>query len=404
MDDFFTRWNLNEEAQEAFIALDPQMQQDIMTQFSPRDTSRDVNAVFHCFLKSRTMLLGANMTQRHEHHEEFFEKWSLNEKSQQILLSLPPSAQMDVMQKFQPRDITRDCNPLFICFAKGAAKFASSQGPISRGSEHCAPATPEAVQTFCDTWNLNETAVQFLASIPPKTQTDVMDNFQPRDTSRDVNNVFLSFAQSRVGAAPAGKMRGVSSVSSNELMAKWNLKPSAMLEFSKLSPEVQGLVASDFAPRDLSRDVTGCFIAFCRSRAAFNFVDKWALNSESITMFNQLSAEKQQEVLQTFSPKDTSRDVNNVFKSFLASRANGMPTPSGNAFAPAGGASRKRPLDKLAVFCEEWRLKPQNIELLERMTPDQQANVMLKFRPRDASRDCNSIFARFCSSFTGEAL
>eukprot|EP00397_Hematodinium_sp_SG-2012_P049384 GEMP01056932.1.p1 GENE.GEMP01056932.1~~GEMP01056932.1.p1 ORF type:complete len:436 (-),score=86.72 GEMP01056932.1:141-1448(-) len=434
MEEFFQRWNLNEASQEAFNTLDMGMQNEIMELFAPRDTSRDANGLFMSFVRSRSSgalppnAAGNEMFEKQAHHEDFFNTWNLHAKSQQALLSLPPSTQADVMLKFQPRDTSRDVNPLFLSFVRGSTGFGPNQQPQvpvrspgfvqpiaatheakHNSVEDLVPATPESVQSFCMTWNLNEEAVEFLEPLMPKTQTDIMDNFHPRDTSRDVNRIFLSFARSRACmTAPvkqiqrnvAGGIRptqgGGGVVSRGDLQRKWNLNHASLAEFDRLHPVAQQRIIAEFNPRDTSRDANSCFVSFCKSRAAFIFAEKWNLNPESIQMFNELSAEKQQEVLRTFSPRDTSRDVNNVFKSYVTSRLNPAPAAgiAGNTL------SRKRPLDKLTVFVEEWKLKPHNVELIDSLSPEHQAEVMMKFRPRDASRDCNSIFAKFVMSMT----
>eukprot|EP00397_Hematodinium_sp_SG-2012_P038585 GEMP01041996.1.p1 GENE.GEMP01041996.1~~GEMP01041996.1.p1 ORF type:complete len:422 (+),score=95.28 GEMP01041996.1:54-1319(+) len=416
MEEFLAKWELNEESQEAFQTLELEMQNDIMETFAPRDTSRDVNSLFMSFVRSRSR---NKALPEAEHHTEFFEKWKLNTKSQQVLLSLPASTQEEIMTKFQPRDTENDCNPVFLSFVKNRAGGFSTnnQQPeptfrfkraIAIGAartdgapaEDVIPADPETVQAFCTKWDLNEEAVEFLESLDPQKQTDVMDHFEPRDTSRDVNRIFLSFVRSRTGAVPrlvqpkgAHQKIAIQSgvMSRAALKQKWNLNHTALADFDQLSQVAQQRVMTEFNPRDTSRDVNSCFVSFCKSRAALIFAETWNLSNEAIQVFNDLPADLQHEVLRGFTPRDTSRDVNNVFMSYVRSRQNSS-TNVGQK------TSRKRPLDKVSVFVEEWRLQPENVELLESLCAEDQAEVMTRFRPRDASRDCNAIFAKFVAS------
>jgi len=354
--------------------------------------------------------------------DDFVERWQLNENSQNLLLDLSPQSQLDVIDAFAPRDTSRDVNGLFISFVKSRTKTLTpsslgAQPPrtIIPASVPRGPVEPQIteveVNKFVNTWNLNEVSEKFLVAIPGQIQRDIIEKFNPRDTERDMNGVFLSYAKSRlskdkggsdlinvghVGFPPQGPriLTGApvkipprnAFVSRNDLARKWNLNHLALQVFDSLQTDVQNRVAKEFAPRDISRDVNSVFIAFCRSRAAIAFVDRWQLNEESCTLFSSMEPETQQVCLAGFAPRDTSRDVNAVFQAYVRSRQNA---------GSADTRGTKRELDVISAFVQQWRLKPDNADLLESLEPELQKEVIAKFSPRDTSRDCNAVFAKF---------
>lgn len=357
--------------------------------------------------------------------DDFVERWQLNENSQTLLLDLPPQSQLDLIDAFAPRDASRDVNGLFTSFVKSRAKTLKPSPldtlsprklfPVSVPQGRVEPQISEVeVNKFVNTWNLNEVSEKFLVAIPGQIQRDIIEKFNPRDTERDMNGVFLSYAKSRLSKDKGGSDLinvghvGLPShaprmltgppvkipprnafVSRNDLARKWNLNHLALQVFDSLQTDVQNRVAKEFAPRDISRDVNSVFIAFCRSRAAIQFVDRWQLNEESCKLFSSMEPEIQQVCLAGFAPRDTSRDVNAVFQAYVRSRQN-----------PGSGDTRgkKRELDVndvTSAFVQQWRLKPENADLLESLEPELQKEVIAKFSPRDTSRDCNAVFAKF---------
>lgn len=359
--------------------------------------------------------------------EDFIDRWQINEINQNILLDLSPQSQIDVIDAFAPRDTSRDVNGLFASFLRSRTKTMAPSPlgvqsprkliPVSVPRGPVEPQITEVeVNKFVNTWNLNEVSEKFLVAIPGQIQRDIIEKFNPRDTERDMNPVFLSYAKSRLSKDKGGSdlinVRHVSNhhhhatipapgmlavapvkipprnsfVSRNDLARKWNLNHLALQVFDSLQTDVQNRVAKEFAPRDTSRDVNSVFIAFCRSRDAIAFVDRWQLNEESCKLFSSMEPETQQICLAGFAPRDTSRDVNAVFQAYVRSRQN---AGSGDA------RGTKRELDVISAFVQQWRLKPDNADLLESLEPELQREVIAKFSPRDTSRDCNAVFAKF---------
>merc|ERR1719164_306490 len=113
------------------------------------------------------------------------------------------------MTDFAPRDTSTDVSNVFMKFcqhaSKGKGKGAMVGGPIVPLS---APqAANPGINNFLATWGLNEDSRGVLLALTPDCQLRVMQQFAPKDTSRDVNNVFMKFAQS-LGQAACGMAAG----------------------------------------------------------------------------------------------------------------------------------------------------------------------------------------------------
>jgi hypothetical protein len=103
-------------------------------------------------------------------------------------------------------------------------------------------------------------------------------------------------------------------------------------------------------------------------------------------IFKKSNNDIQQLMMTTFSPRDTSRDVNSVFQSYVRSRQNS---------ANENGRGVKRQLDDVPAFVHKWQLRGENAAFLEGQDPEIAKEIMDKFNPRDTSRDCNAVFAKF---------
>merc|ERR1719476_7086 len=123
--EFIQRWALHPESQSVLLSLDPLKQLQVMSEFRPRDTSRDVNALFIKFAQGIAEK-GSGMNVL----TAFLSKWQLNTESQSILMAMDPEMQAKVMREFAPRDLSRDCNALFLKFASGVAQGVS-RGPAA---------------------------------------------------------------------------------------------------------------------------------------------------------------------------------------------------------------------------------------------------------------------------------
>merc|ERR1712146_355666 len=88
----------------------------------------------------------------------------------------------------------------------------------------------------------------------PELQVKVMADFNPLDSSRDWNGIFLKFVEGIESASGA-------SGEIERFVVKWNLGDAAVRALHNLRP-AKLRVMKEFAPRDTDRDANGIFLRF----------------------------------------------------------------------------------------------------------------------------------------------
>lgn len=332
MGEFVTKWRLTDETQQFLSSLLPEVQQKVVSDFAPRDADRDANAILTKFARGISQAYQGN-----EEAQGFIAKWSLNAEASQLLMSLDGAAKIKIMNEFAPRDATSDANNIFIRFAQGVAGKSGGkggfkgapapfkggggkgfnkgyQGPVQPGLQmwqqqqnqqrfapapvalqHHAPVAMQyrqagAIQSqylndpvllqFAARWNLQDEAQRVLASLGAQAQQKVLQEFSPRDASRDANGIFIKFANGISQNVPQMQRQPAfhqqpqmqkqfhdSSEGEAAYLARWRLGDEAQTAFYGLLPDQQQKVMQEFSPRDTSSDANNIFIRFCQGVA-----------------------------------------------------------------------------------------------------------------------------------------
>jgi hypothetical protein len=310
---------------------------------------------------------------------EFVARWKLEDSSQQLLGSLPLDVQRKIIMEFSPRDPERDANAIFVKFARG----------VSQGFQGT-----EEMQEFIKRWSLGPEASQLISRLNPMKRSKVMREFNPRDATTDVNNIFIRFAHgvSDGKGKSAGKGKGKVSQQQWGPIPAYNAgQPQAFVPYHQRPPASDPMVAQ--------------------------FIATWQLAPGAQDYLQSLPPMAQQKIIQEFSPRDTSRDANGIFMKF----AMGVAQNSGLSGAMSGGISggiggggvaggffqqapvQQQPMhtpvhpNEAQGFLDQWRLGVEAQNTFYGLLPNQQQRVMTEFCPRDASSDCNNIFLKFCN-------
>jgi len=243
MNTFQAKWKLSRDSIQALMEMDVQKQADIIASFCPHDVSRDLNAVFRSFLNSRRgpqfarapsgwpaeasypSSLAQGYGNEYESQQDikgggdrievFRQRWGLDQASLNFMRQIPPEVAEDIMASFMPKDLNRDCNGIFMSFARSRLSgqripdptLAQGAGGRSIGGSKPMffnPDKPEDEAQFIEMWALNQNSIAMLKEVPPHLKLMVMNEFKPHDVSRDVNSVFVSFLKSRGAAAGGG--------------------------------------------------------------------------------------------------------------------------------------------------------------------------------------------------------
>jgi len=191
---------------------------------------------------------------------QFIECWKLNEENAAYLRQLPDDIKKDCLRNFVAGKEIRDVNKRFIAFAKSRVNYAqkdSTQQDSGAGAEKkgAASVRPDVV-AFCKKWKMGEKSSQILNQLPPKLFEDVANNFDPRRTPRNPDNLISSFTQSRVARyIPQFAEDNTLGEASDAIVFMESLKPSFLLD-----------VMCNYKPREEPRNAVAMFIAFASGR------------------------------------------------------------------------------------------------------------------------------------------
>mmetsp|Transcript_37698 Transcript_37698/g.56942 ORF Transcript_37698/g.56942 Transcript_37698/m.56942 type:complete len:445 (+) Transcript_37698:146-1480(+) len=421
IDSFVTKWGLDDSSQILLLQLTDDVQEKVLKHFSPKPGTRDVNRLFHGFVKSQEakgagkgsafgaapqpqVLTPEDQAMNEGEVLAFVAQWGLDESAQTILLGLPRHTQMRMLTEFQPKPGTRDPNRLFHGFLKslqnpgaaaGAHGFAPSYGKggpavirpphlaprAGKGSIWGAPAAGgglsqgdlAAIQAFATQWGLDELAHQKLRELPPHSQARVLAEFAPRPGTRDVNRLFHGFLKSMVqpGGGKGGK--GAVHQAAHEISISRGMPP-------------------DGGPMDSGRVHT-----FCQT---------WGLDESSFNAMLALDASVQAQIVRDFSPKAHTNDVNRLFHGFIKSvqmkNGGGMftavpPAAPAKRFIPSGTGEPPMP-EEISLFIQTWGLDESCSAALEVLPPEVQRQVVDSFSPKPGTRDPKSLFHGYLRS------
>jgi len=215
--------------------------------------------------------------------QEFVRRHHLGDVSQMLLESLSqhhPQVLDRLILEYHQTDITRDPNEAFV-----------------------AQWQPRAIKSLQERYGLNPESIAFFKTMDITLQAAVVKEFSPRDTTviNDMNSLFGSFMRSRVRTAQAAAVAAMEQFSSS-------IYGEAGLDGGLGVP---GVMPTTIGTTEVSRkrpldSVSG-------------FITQWNLSTISEDLMRNLTPMQQAEVIERFAPKHNTRDVDALFKKFVAS-------------------------------------------------------------------------------------
>jgi len=327
---------------------------------------------------------------------EFARKWDLNDEAQDALLSLDEDTRRNVMADFDPREGTRSFSDLFCGFVKSRKhpKPERSSGGIRFAAMDIQPGDLDNLiadsHDLVLKFSLNPENQGLLAACPFEAQEKICVDFNPKDTNKDVNQLFRSFVTSRLQALrpeereidPGHKEESlrIDDPALEDFFEKHGIGHDAQRRMLKLPRHAQEAIMHDFEPRDATKDRHALFVSFLKSRevTAFSrgagaglgvsvrpsstgdrierefrrkdpideethhrivdFAVKWNLSNESQNFLLDIPHNILMSVLEDFSPREDARDIDSMLQAFVKSRLNGPNGP--------GGSNRARVYDR----------------------------------------------------------
>lgn len=386
--EFIDAWQLNEDSQETIFSFDPEVCQQVLEEFAPKNAEgRDVNGKFITFALSVNKAGRNKGKGKGKSIIQFVNDWGLNEDAQNALFMLSPTGMTELLHSFAPQNAEgRDVNGKFISFASSILKASwkgkgqgKTQGPSfgqkglplgSKGSTLMRPSVTVAEVAWAPQGK----------SVLGKGKGAVAPWQSGKSASKGAPHAWqsggstsgfgaLGFAapwqsgkSAPVSAAPvskgwsapaftsaSGKGKKGTSLSVLEIISEWGLNQDSQDTLFNLPPESAASVLNEFAPKNAEgRDVNGKFIQFARGignstkgmgkRSVAEFVVEWSLNEDAQAALFNCNPDAMRDTVMSFAPKSAEgRDVNGKFIMFatsVAKRCGGKGGQGKNHFSP----------------------------------------------------------------------
>jgi hypothetical protein len=271
---------------------------------------------------------------------QFLRTWQLDSECESMMLQAPISVQREMMSTFSPKAETRDVKRLFIGFLKSISRSspqaqawdsprypqyaAPAAGHSSSWSPSVAwepPVAAHELHDFGQSWGLDAECVAALLGQPTEVQRAVLERFRPKETTRDVKRLFMSFLTSLTsgGKGSAGTKGGPVGAGHYAAHTKgyggkgsWSAKG----QYQPMAHSIGAPQARSALKRPADYQDSGSPPS---ESELTSFIETWGIDDKCIEMLIQQSGTIQRHVIERFQPKQDTKDVSNLFMGFLKS-------------------------------------------------------------------------------------
>mmetsp|Transcript_51376 Transcript_51376/g.94973 ORF Transcript_51376/g.94973 Transcript_51376/m.94973 type:complete len:528 (+) Transcript_51376:88-1671(+) len=277
--EFIATWGLNDGCADILRSLDDLTRQKVMTEFSPRDGTHNIEGKFNAFVRSLNASAGAGPQDRPSAEDlaeiapelgDFCAKWNLDTAGVAWLHSLPVEVLKVVLVQFEPKEDTQNTIGKLKAFARSVqARLPAMNAAIAtapwheNGNARADPIGADLV-TFAQQWSLDEATVQQLRAYPADVQATVVKNFHPKGEIHNINGKCLAFARS-IGMGTQHQQKHYGNTAVDGFCNWWQLDDSTRAFMWTLSEDVRRTVMQQFDPAPGTRDIAGRLKQFARS-------------------------------------------------------------------------------------------------------------------------------------------
>jgi len=376
INDFAQHWSLDDSAISWLHSLEVGVRTTVMAEFAPRCNTRDIPKMLYAFGRSVAMRHTAE-GQMPADVKNFAQTWELDSAATGWLLSLAPEVQSVVIQEFAPKEGTGNIIAKLRAFARSIeTRYAET------GVDAVAPSAP-AMQTeaFAQHWQLEENSRALLYSLPPDVQATVVEQFDPKGESVNVNGKFIAFARSVLGRRQYAHPQGYVANAVDDFAQCWGLDEDTREYLRSLPPDVRVTVIEQFDPAAGTQDINAKLRGFARGIAA---TARWSGASAYTSTWAPAHASGH------VAPSKARTDVKAVPCQTLV-------------WEPADNAS-EWPADDQdpseAEFLAHWGLTGNTAakDILQGLLPAVRDRVMREFAPAPGTRDVLRLLAGFANS------
>lgn len=244
-----------------------------------------------------------------------------------------------------------------------------------------------SVLEFAERWQLEESALTFLQSLPPDQQVSVISQFDPRGETRNISGKLIAFAKS------------VSSVRRENTLLEsfaqyWALDDDTRMWLRSLPEEALNIVIQEFDPRGDTINPSGKLKVFAKGVVA-----KLAMNGPFPQGGTFPQGGLASTPMQEATPLNAGQEAAAPFPAFTGGP---VPAPAEEQGADVSTiANAKVPghlFEAFTTFAFKWNLDASSIALLESLSEEALDTVLKEFDPRDDTRNVGAKLRAFASA------
>jgi hypothetical protein len=337
----------------------------------------------------------------------FLEKWGLDDSARAMLEQMPEEAQQRVVNEFSPKTHTRNMNGLFMGFCR-------SVGGLQRQADHSgldfeSPEDQLAMREQCEAWcaekGLDSPCVDTLLALPGSVRNSILEGFVPKADTRNPSGLFMSYVRS-MSSGPKGAAKGGGKGAPNGYHSPVGAPIGA--PGGSFKGCGKGKSKDSWAPAGKGMSSKGFKGAPAKGPPGLSeaevsqFIHQWGLDDECYSLFLGAAPGVQREMMTSFLPKADTRNVKNLFCSFLnsISRSHGASGGHSASQQPSWGGPKSYQ-QELFEFGQAWGLDEECGAVLARQSPDVQRALLDRFQPKGGTRDIKGLFMSFVRSLSG---
>jgi len=311
------------------------------------------------------------------------------------------------------------------------------------------------VDDFCQQYSLDDDAMQLLNEQSEELQEQIMQEFHPKDDTKNLSLLFQSFVKSRLKTKEGGKGKGKSGDRLHEIeefVAHYGFDDESFRILQTMPNAVLDGIFNDFQIKDGVDSIDNLLQSFARSRlrlhqqerggkgggkghdagpdikAIKKFSNMYKLSTESYHAMKELPNDLSEDIMRKFQIKDGVDDHNNLLQSYIKSRIKSYkgPMPTNRGAESRGRPEReahtreRRPPTKkhheeedavpmvdlsstlgpmIQQFILKYKLNHESMNLLLGL-PDEVCQMVLdEFKPREGtSGNINNLLGSFANS------
>lgn len=417
---FCAKWQLDPEAENFLRSMEPGALEVVLSDFAPHEGTQDVAGKLYSFAK------GISRQPRQEGVEAFIQKWNLDLSTAKWVRELPQEVKDPLVRDFQPKEDTQNITGKLKGFARSilsrhqhatgtSAALVGGHGGLTSSNGD------ERLQEFVTRWGVEE-SLGFLQGLPGLVLAKVLEQFDPKGDTMNINGRLCSFARS-----VADRMQGSGSLPATTVQQPQMglVSPQMGLMQPIMQPMMQTMGMPMMQPMmgtvgTVGMDPLNAFFmtqmpqgqvpmgmgmaptmqgAFTQQLdPVSSFCSRWGLSDQSRQFLLQLPQDVLNIVLAEFSPAAHTANLDGKLQTFAKSVLDRFQVANPTTGTTVIGTSSN---PQIAEFVRKWSMDEEAAAFLETLPEGPLQTVLGEFHPRAGTRNMTGKLRAFASTVMG---